>query len=246
MPTTQELLEKLEERFILGEISEENYNELKSKLLSRIKDDSNSPSTDSARQQFCGRCGRLIKDDAFRCEGCKKIYCLECRVEHPDGLTLPLCKGCAGPMVEKLKEERTAEEERKRKEEEERRRQKEANRFKKDSNGIITDTRTGLEWYVDPDRDTTWDDAKLWVEGLTVDGGRWRMPTLDELEGLYKEGVGDRNMDPAFKTSGIHVWSDEGISSSSEKYIFLFDVGFELPTDRDLSGGARAFAVRSR
>jgi formylglycine-generating enzyme required for sulfatase activity len=37
MPTPQELLQKLEERFILGEISEETYKQLKANLLARIR-----------------------------------------------------------------------------------------------------------------------------------------------------------------------------------------------------------------
>ena len=35
MPTPDELLEKLEERFILGEISEETYQEIKARILAR-------------------------------------------------------------------------------------------------------------------------------------------------------------------------------------------------------------------
>ena len=55
------------------------------------------------------------------------------------------------------------------------------------ANGIVKDTNTGLEWKAGPDKDTNWGEARSWVQSL---GGDWRMPTLDELEGLYKKGMG--------------------------------------------------------
>lgn len=79
----------------------------------------------------------------------------------------------------------------------------------KGASGIIYDLQTGLEWYVGPDRDTTWDEARAWVKNLTVGDGGWRMPTRAELKTLYKKGVGIRNMDPGFKTTGYWVWSGE-------------------------------------
>ena len=58
------------------------------------------------------------------------------------------------------------------------------------ANGIVKDTRTALEWKVGPDRDTVWDEARSWVQNLNLDGGGWRMPTMDELAGLYKKRAG--------------------------------------------------------
>jgi hypothetical protein len=34
------------------------------------------------------------------------------------------------------------------------------NRFTKANNGVITDSVTGLDWYVGPDPDNTWHEAK--------------------------------------------------------------------------------------
>ena len=148
----------------------------------------------------------------------------------------------AAETERKRKEEearKRAEEERKRREEEDRKRREQERR------GIITDSRTGLEWYEGPDEDTDWDEAKRWVENLTVDGGGWRMPSRSELKGLYKEGVGNRNKDSAFKTTGWNVWSGETKGSSSACY-FYFLYGEESSYSRDTSGRLRAFAVRSR
>lgn len=69
-------------------------------------------------------------------------------------------------------------------------------------NNIVNDTKTGLERLAGPDKNTTWDEAKQWVEKLTVAGGEWRMPTMDEIESLYHKGMGFGNMTPLLETTG--------------------------------------------
>ena len=113
-------------------------------------------------------------------------------------------------------------------------------------NGIVYDEKTNLEWIVGPDKDTTWDEAKAWVESLSVEGGGWRMPTREELKTLYKEGTGSRNMTPLLKTTGWWVWSGEKKDSHSAWALF-FRFGNEPWGLRDSSGTIyRGFAVRSR
>jgi hypothetical protein len=111
--------------------------------------------------------------------------------------------------------------------------------------GVVYDKNTSLEWFVGPDRDTTWDEAKSWVANLTVGGGGWRMPTRKELETLYQEGAGTRNMTPLLETTGWWVWSGETKGSSSAWYFYFYD-GNEDWTYRSGSNGSRGFAVRSR
>jgi len=124
--------------------------------------------------------------------------------------------------------------------------------FKQDSvylacaNGIVKDTSTGLEWKVGPDRDTNWEEARSWAESLNLDGGGWRMPTADELERLYKDGVGKRNMTPLLKTTGWYVWSGESLPLISTAWLFYFDEGVRDWGILSSSNGIRAFAVRSR
>ena len=104
--------------------------------------------------------------------------------------------------------------------------------------GIIYDSQTSLEWYVGPDKDTSWYEAKSWVENLTIGGGGWRMPTREELKGLH--------MNPAFKTTGWSVWSGEK-KGSSAAWGFNFNNGNENWNTRSHSYyGGRGFAVRSR
>jgi formylglycine-generating enzyme required for sulfatase activity len=94
------------------------------------------------------------------------------------------------------------------------------------ANGIVKDTKTGLEWMAGPDRDVSWDEARAWVESLNAGGGGWRMPTMKELKGLYHYGKGSRNMTPLLKTTGYYVWSSQ--SSGRDFSAFDFSSGFDL------------------
>ena len=112
-------------------------------------------------------------------------------------------------------------------------------------NGIVVDTKMGLEWKIGPNQDTDWNEARSWVQSINLDGGGWRMPTTDELKTLYKKGAGSRNMTPLLKTTGWYVWSGETKGSSSARR-FTFHRGGRGWLHRDGSTNGRAFAVRSR
>jgi hypothetical protein len=88
-------------------------------------------------------------------------------------------------------------------------------RFLVSREGVILDTRKSLEWIVGPDRDTTRSAAVSWVNSCTVGGGRWRMPTKEELGELYQKGKGERNLDPVFETTAYCVWAEGKESADS-------------------------------
>jgi hypothetical protein len=124
-------------------------------------------------------------------------------------------------------------------------------RFTKTENGVISDSGTGLEWYVGPDQDTNWSQAKSWTESLTVGGGGWRMPTIPELNAIYKQGAGRNNIDPIFQTTdNFWVWSGQmgGVSSfgSPSAGYFGFNYGKWAYIGLGAAVDGRAFAVRSR
>ena len=113
--------------------------------------------------------------------------------------------------------------------------------------GIVKDTRTGLEWLAGPDRDTNWNEARSWVQKLNFDGGRWRMPSIDELKTLYKKGADKRNKTPLLKTTGWWIWSSKTLyKSQSVVWCYGFDFGHTGLLDRHDSGTMRVFAVRSK
>jgi len=117
-------------------------------------------------------------------------------------------------------------------------------RFEVSADGMITDGQTKLEWVVGPDKDTNYSQAMQWVASCALAGGGWRMPTRVELKTLYQQGVGERNIDPAFKITGTWVWAEPRDSSSA--FSFHFYYGRDTANRRDFSVDARVFGVRSR
>ena len=65
----------------------------------------------------------------------------------------------------------------------------ERDRFVAAGNGVVRDMETGLEWVAGPDSKTKWHQAKTCVAGMKVGGGRWRMPTIAEMNTLYQQCV---------------------------------------------------------
>jgi hypothetical protein len=118
-------------------------------------------------------------------------------------------------------------------------------RYEKYASGVVLDTKTGLEWYTGPDKDMDWNEVKRWVANLSVAGGGWRMPTMNELKTIFQKGAGPRNMSPLLKTTGWWVWSGEKRSSSSA-WRFGFGRGTEGWHARRPTSTRRGFAVRSR
>ena len=99
-------------------------------------------------------------------------------------------------------------------------------------------TTPGLEWIAGPDRDTTWDQARNWIQSLANDGSGWRMPTIQELKTLYQKG----DIFLLSNTTGRWVWS----ASTKGSFVWLFS--FRYGVDKwDIPGKSkhyRAFAVR--
>ena len=113
--------------------------------------------------------------------------------------------------------------------------------YLKYDNGVVYDSKTGLEWIAGPGRNMNWTEAKAWAEGLEIDGRGWRMPTRKELETLYQEGKGKRNMTRLLETAAWWVWSAEHDESAASS-LFDFSRG-----ERDWhSRTPRAYAVRAR
>ena len=115
-----------------------------------------------------------------------------------------------------------------------------------DNNRIFQDNRTGLEWMAGPDRDTSWNEAGSWVDGLHTDRDAWRMPDLKELREIFRDTERLRNLLSLFKSADCWIWSGK---TKSLKYAW-----FVLPDNsgggigwikRTLSIKGRAVAVRS-
>jgi hypothetical protein len=111
-------------------------------------------------------------------------------------------------------------------------------------NGIVMDAQTGLQWVAGPDRDMTWDEANVWVSGLDTNGGGWRLPTIAELKGLFRQDTGTRNMTPLLKTTGWSVWSGEA-KGAAFRWALRLHYGSVICYNRSYAFEGRVFAVRS-
>jgi hypothetical protein len=119
-----------------------------------------------------------------------------------------------------------------------------APRFTQADNGVITDRDTGLEWFAGPNPDNTFSQAKAWVESLTVAGGGWRLPTIQELEGIYQKDASAVNLDRSFKVGGAWIWSGELHNDWSVWGLAIYN-GLRGWHAMDYGNGRIALAVRS-
>lgn len=121
----------------------------------------------------------------------------------------------------------------------------------------IKDSRTSMEWFVGPDRNVTWDEAEQWVSSLSICGGGWRMPSIEEIRTLYnpstKAGTGyytagkyfPAKIDPIFNAigGGSWVWSNQKSGSSAQSFNLNQGKAVTYGADNTLYS-TRAFAVR--
>lgn len=128
-------------------------------------------------------------------------------------------------------------------------------RFIAYDNGTVSDTRTGLMWAAkDNGSNINWANAKSYCEHYRGGGySDWRMPTQDELAGLYDAG---KSRPGACNTSfPIHVateliditcfapWASE--TRGSEAAHFYFSDGSRGWGHQSSDNGDRALPVRS-
>ena len=119
-------------------------------------------------------------------------------------------------------------------------------RYTVSEDGVITDRRTNLQWFVGPDKVMNHYQAVVWVKELDVAGGGWRLPTIKEIQTIYDKGAGKRNLDPVFETTGWWIWSCEldGVSAY-RAFVLKLQTGVGWTAPRDFALGVfRVFAVR--
>lgn len=128
-------------------------------------------------------------------------------------------------------------------------------RFLKDSNGIITDTQTGLLWCIGPEEPyPSWYGANDWVNGLAYG---WELPSILQLQDLYDAGINTDNWG-LFENKGFTgtwVWSNDHVPNSEFAWNFTFFNDLERVEDRATRQHAefanafrygRAFAVMAQ
>jgi hypothetical protein len=77
------------------------------------------------------------------------------------------------------------------------------------ANGTVYDTQTKLTWQEQLSMSSyTWDDAKAYCAGLSLDGTGWRVPTINEIKTIVDESTNPSIDGSAFPmTPSEYFWS---------------------------------------
>jgi hypothetical protein len=128
-----------------------------------------------------------------------------------------------------------------------------ASRFNAYDNGTVLDSRTNLMWAAkDNSENINWADAKAYCENYRGGGySDWRMPTQDELEGLYDSSNSSKatqrnynvKLTKLIQLSACCPWASE--TRSSEAAIFNFAYGNRDWYPQSGNDDYRALPVRS-
>jgi hypothetical protein len=126
-------------------------------------------------------------------------------------------------------------------------------RFIAYANGTVKDTRTGLMWASkDNGFDINWQGAKKYCENYRGGGYTdWRMPTQDELAGLYDGRISYRakqddvyvHLTELIQLTACCPWASE--LSGSEASLFNFITGLSYSDNPSTPHSSRALPVRS-
>jgi hypothetical protein len=131
-----------------------------------------------------------------------------------------------------------------------------AGRFTTNDNGTVLDTRTNLMWAVkDNGSDINWANAKSYCENYRGGGYTdWRMPTLDELAGLYDKSIAyksdcgwDVHLTELIRLTCNAAWTSETLAETRGPVAvyFGFSNGNSYRSPQSGGGGYRALPVRS-
>lgn len=118
--------------------------------------------------------------------------------------------------------------------------------FTKSSDGIVTDSTSGLQWVAGPDKDMHRSEALSWVKGVKLDGGGWRPPLMEELRTLYRNCGIENGVPKLFQLSGSWIWAGDetAVERGGDRMALAFDSGAELYLRDTSSFNLRAIAVR--
>lgn len=153
----------------------------------------------------------------------------------------------------KMKQEQAERKQKKKQEQAERKKKEEQEQAERNKgglidngNGTVSDPRTGLMWAAkDNGSDIEWADAKAYCESYRVGGYTdWRMPTQNELAGLYNPNITNRHgyhLSWLIDLKGGCPWASE--TRGSEAAYFHFYVGGLGWSEQSNSIGHRALPV---
>ena len=114
--------------------------------------------------------------------------------------------------------------------------------FTRNASGVVTDSRTHLEWQDDYSnnggsiKNTTWRNAIDYCVNLNLDGNTdWRLPNLNELTSLVDDVKYNPAINPTFvNTNSNDYWSSTTYASNYDSaWIVSFGYGFQNGNTKD-------------
>ena len=117
-----------------------------------------------------------------------------------------------------------------------------AGSFSRNANGVVTDSRTNLEWQDDYSdnsnniKKTTWQSVIDYCEDLNLDSkSDWRLPNLNELTSLVDDTRSNPSINSSFQnTNSYYYWSSTSFSSNNDTaWIVLFVDGLQSNSTKD-------------
>lgn len=117
-------------------------------------------------------------------------------------------------------------------------------RFFVSDDGIIEDVKENLFWIVGPDKDMSWNMARVWVSQLAARNLKWRLPTIKELQSLLNVENKPANIYKIFTLNAWYVWSGQE-QSPTTAWAFFYTHEAEDWSTKTASHGFRALAVRN-
>lgn len=127
-------------------------------------------------------------------------------------------------------------------------------RYSAPGDGTVVDSKTGLQWTQrDNAIDIKWNSARSYCSNLGTAGGGWRLPSMDELEGIYdRSGTLTTScpkytceVSPLFSLSGYWYWSNQS-NGSSKAWFFFLGSGSRYSATVSRANNLRALCVRRR
>jgi len=101
------------------------------------------------------------------------------------------------------------------------------------ANGVVRDNITGLQWQDNIEAETIekeWLDAQTYCNALSLDGGGWRLPTVQELQSIVVDGAYDPSIDTtAFVNHTISslCWSSTTVAYNTDNaWVVYFGDGY--------------------
>ncbi len=102
-------------------------------------------------------------------------------------------------------------------------------------NGVVTDSRTKLQWQDDTLKVSLWKNAMNYCENLDLDGGGWRLPNVIELTSIVDESRSSPAISQVFIYVKSYYWTSTTYTGeANRRFTVIFnELGIQSPGNED-------------